>query len=342
MNHQHKSLRSLGSLRRWVGLALLGMIALGSGALAGEFRVAIALDKGGRDDQSFNSSAYRGGQEAEAKIAGVKVKVVEGRDDRAEPVLRSLVAKNYDLVIVVGFSQAEALSKVAQAYPQKKFVLIDSKIDAPQVKSVIFAEHEGSFLVGALAGWVSQTGKVGFIGGMDIPLIRRFQMGYEAGFKHVRKDGTVITHFTGVTPEAWNNPPKGKELALSQYASGADIIFAAAGATGLGVFDAAEKEKKLAIGVDSNQNGIKPGFILTSMLKRVDRAVFESIKEAQAGSFKPGVQVFGLKDEGVDFAMDENNKKLISPEILKKAQELKASIVAGKISVPDYYTQAGR
>lgn len=339
MHSQHPILAFLGTR---FALFFFGFMFAASGSLASDFKVAIALDKGGRDDQSFNSSAFRGGQEAEGKIPGVKVKVVEGRDDRAEPVLRSLVAKNYDLIIVVGFSQAEALSKVAQAHPKQKFVLIDSKIEAPQVKSVIFAEHEGSFVVGALAGWVSKTGKVGFIGGMDIPLIRRFQMGYEAGFKHVRKDGTVLTHFTGVTGEAWNNPPKGKELALSQYASGADIIFAAAGATGLGVFDAAEKEKKLAIGVDSNQNGIKPGFVLTSMLKRVDRAVFESIKEAQGGAFRPGIQVFGLKDEGVDFAMDEHNKKLISPEILKKAQDLKGEIIAGKIQVPDYYTQPGR
>lgn len=323
-------------------LAIVSVVCLaGVGpAQAAPFRLGIVLDKGGKDDKSFNAAAFKGAQQAE-KDLGIAIKVLEGRDDNsAEPMLRSLAEKKFDLIIAVGFSQAEAVKKVASLFPQAHFVIIDSEVTAPNVKSLLFEEQEGSFLVGAIAALKSTSGKLGFIGGMDIPLIRRFAMGYEAGAKYINKAATVTINYAGVTGEAWNNPPKGKELALSQYAKGVDVIFAAAGATGMGLFDAAEEKKKFAIGVDSNQNWVKPGFVLTSMLKRVDVAVFSVAQEAKAGTFTAGTTHYGLKSQGVDFALDENNAKLLPKDILDRVAAIKEAIIAGKIDVPDYYKTA--
>ena len=306
----------------------------------GKFRLGVVLDKGGKDDKSFNAAAYKGAQQAE-KDLGVEIKVLEGRDDNsAEPMLRSLAEKKFDLIIAIGFSQAEAVKKVAGLFPSTHFVIVDSEVPAPNVRSIMFEEQEGSFIVGAIAAMKSTTGKLGFIGGMDIPLIRRFQLGYEAGVKYVNKAATVSANYAGVTGEAWNNPPKGKELALAQFGKGVDVIFAAAGATGMGLFDAAEEQKKFAIGVDSNQNWVKPGFVLTSMLKRVDVAVFKVTEEAKAGRFTAGTTRYGLKSQGVDFALDDNNAKLLPKAILDKANAIKADIISGKIEVPDYYKTA--
>ncbi len=321
-------------------LSLLVCLSLSTGARAADFKVGLVLDKGGKDDKSFNAAAFKGSKEAEKAFKGVTFKVLEGRDDNSsEPMLRSLAEKKFDLIIAVGFSQGEAVKKVAAQFPDRKFVTIDSEVTAPNVKSIMFEEHQGSFVVGAIAALTSKTGKLGFIGGMDIPLIRRFQLGYEAGAKYVNKDVSVVSNYAGVTGDAWNNPPKGKELALAQFGAGADVIFAAAGATGMGLFDAAEEKKKLAIGVDSNQNWVKPGRVLTSMLKRVDVAVFKVTEEAKDGKFQAGITRYGLDSQGVDYALDEHNKALLSPEILAKANDIKAQIIAGKIVVPDYYKQ---
>lgn len=326
-----KSLRALALVLSVFSLASSGALA------ADKFKLGIVLDKGGKDDKSFNAAAFKGAQQAE-KDLGIEIKVLEGRDDNSsEPMLRSLAEKKYDLIIAVGFSQAEAIKKVSGLFPAAHFVIIDSEVTAPNVKSILFEEQEGSFVVGAIAALKSASGKLGFIGGMDIPLIRRFELGFEAGAKYINKNATVASNYAGVTGEAWNNPPKGKELALAQYGKGVDVIFAAAGATGMGLFDAAEEQKKLAIGVDSNQNWVKPGFILTSMLKRVDVAVFTVAKEAKVGKFEAGVTRYGLKSQGVDYALDDNNAKLLSKEILDKANAIKADIIAGKIDVPDYY-----
>src|SRR5581483_10933768 len=196
---------------------------------------------------------------------------------------------------------------------------------------------EGAYLVGAIAALTSKTGRIGFVGGMDVPLIRRFAMGYEAGAKKANPQITVLVNYVGVTGEAWNNPPKGKELGLAQYDSGADVIFAAAGASGLGVLDAAEEKKRFAIGCDSNQDWTKPGLILTSMLKRVDAAVFSSIEEARAGKFASGIKRFGLANDGIGYSVDEYNAKILTEPVRKHADELKAEIIAGSIKVPDYY-----
>ena len=297
----------------------------------------MVLDKGGKDDRSFNSAAYAGATKAEKEF-GIKLKYVEATDSNSIEILhRSFAKKDFDLVIGVGFAQAEAVKKIADQYPQKKFAIVDGEVTAANVKSLLFEEHEGAYLVGALAALQSKTGKIGFIGGMDIPMIRRFDMGFRAGVEKVNPKAKLISNFIGITGEAWTNPPKGKELALSQFGSGVDVIFAAAGASGSGVFDAAEERKKFAIGVDSNQNWMKPGFILTSMLKRVDVAVYDTIKELKDGQFQGGIYRFGLKNKGVDYAIDEHNQKLITPEMTKRVEELKSNIIAGKILVPDYY-----
>ncbi|NUM87567.1 MAG: BMP family ABC transporter substrate-binding protein [Bdellovibrionales bacterium] len=306
-------------------------------ALAAPFRAALVLDKGGRDDKSFNAAAYEGMLRAEREL-GIQFKYVEGADDAAiENTMRAFAQKKFDLVVGVGFVQQEAVKKNAAAFPGVKFALVDAEVGAPNVRSLLFQEHEGSFLMGAVAAHASKTGRVGFVGGMDVPLIRRFQRGYEAGARHVSPSIKVISNYVGVTGDAWNNPPKAKELALGQYQQGVDVIFAAAGASNNGVFDAAEDKRLFAIGVDSNQNWVKPGRILTSMLKRVDLAVFQAVKDAQGGKFTPGVQRFGLKDGGVDYSLDQHNKAIFPPELKARVDRLKADIVRGKIVVPDYY-----
>jgi basic membrane protein A len=301
--------------------------------------VAIVLDKGGKDDKSFNTAAWEGAQKAAAG-GGVELKDVETMDDALfEPNLRTFAERGYDLVIGIGFAQQEAIERTAKAFPAIHFAIVDATVDLPNVASLIFNEHEGSFIVGAIAAATSETGTVGFVGGMDVPLIRRFEMGYAAGARHVRPDVKILSNFVGVTSDAWNNPTRGKELAQGQYRRGADVIFAAAGASGLGVFDAAEEMDRFVIGVDANQNWIKPGFVLTSMLKRVDVAVHDVIRDAVAGRFQGGVRQFTLANGGIGYAMDEHNEAILTPRVQAIADSLEKEIVAGRIAVPDYYLE---
>ncbi len=317
-------------------LAALAWLALAA-AMGAEFKVGLVLDRGGKDDKSFNTSAYEGAMRAKSKL-GVLVKYVEATDDNAfEPLMRSLAQRGFDLIIGIGFAQKESIRKVAAQYPKSHFAIVDAEVTGPNVRSLMFEEHEGAFLVGAIAALTSRSGKVGFVGGMDVPLIRRFALGYEAGAKQVRPEVTVLQNFVGVTSEAWNNPPKGKELALAQYDAGADVVFAAAGASGLGVFDAAEERHKFAVGVDANQDWVKPGLILTSMLKRIDEAVYATIEAAQADTFTGGTMRFGLANRGIDYSVDKFNEKVLTEPVRKRADELKAKIIAGEIVVPDYY-----
>jgi basic membrane protein A len=321
---------------------LFAVVALlcASVAHSAEFKIGLVLDKGGKDDKSFNASAFRGVTQAKDQLK-VTFKHVEASDDNAfEPLLRSFAQKDFDLIIAIGIAQQEAVKKVAAQFPAKRFAIVDAVVDAKNVRSLLFEEHEGSYLVGAIAAMASKTGKIGFIGGMDIPLIRRFEMGYAAGAKKINPKIQVTANYVGVTSEAWNNPPKAKELALSQYNGGADVIFSAAGASGAGLFDAAEEQKKFAIGVDSNQNWIKPGLVLTSMLKRVDVAVFMTIQDAFVRKdFTSGTKRYGLSNQGVDYAIDEHNDKVLTADMRKKVDALKDQIVSGKIKVPDYYKQ---
>ena len=329
--------RGFRFLRGQAALTVLTLLAFCLSVSAAEFKVGLVLDRGGKDDKSFNASAYQGASLAKTNL-GIFLKFTEASDDNAyEPLLRSFARRDFDLIIGIGFAQKEAVKAIAAQFPDKHFAIVDSQVDLPNVRSLLFEEHEGAYVIGAIAAMTTQTGKIGFVGGMDIPLIRRFEMGYEAGAKKINPQINVIANYVGVTSEAWNNPPKGKELAMSQYDSGVDIIFAAAGASGLGVFDAAEEKKKFVIGVDSNQDWTKPGLVLTSMLKRVDEAVYTTIAEAQAGKFTAGAKRFGLANKGVDYSYDEFNGKILTDSVRKRADELKAEIIAGKIEVPDYY-----
>jgi basic membrane protein A len=247
-----------------------------------------------------------------------------------------MAQRGSDPVIAVGFAQAPALDKVAREFPDTRFTIIDMVVDLPNVQSVVFKEHEGSFLVGVAAAMASKTNKVGFVGGMDIPLIRKFACGYEQGVKYVNPNAEIFQNMTGTTPAAWNNPSKGGELARSQFDRGADVVYAAAGGTGIGVYQAAKDSGKLAIGVDSNQNYLHPGTMLTSMLKRVDVAAYNAFKTALDGSWKPGIQVLGLAEDGVGWALDEHNMALVSAEMKGKVEQARSDILANKIMVHDY------
>jgi len=234
-------------------------------------------------------------------------------------------------VVAIGFSMGSSLEKVAKDFPKLQFAIIDAVVTLPNVQSITFKEHEGSFLVGVMAAMASKTGKVGFIGGMDIPLIRRFQCGFEQGARYANPKAVTSANMTGTTPTAWNDPARGAELAKAQFASGVDVIFAAAGGTGLGVYQAAKDAGRLAVGVDSNQNHLQPGTMLTSMVKRVDVAVYQTFK-----GITPGVSTLGLKEGGVDVAMDDNNAKLVTPEMKKAVDAARADIISGKIKVIDF------
>ncbi len=303
----------------------------------GAMKIGLVLDKGGKDDKSFNTSAFEGAKKAEKEL-GIELKYVEATDNNSlETLHRNFAQKKYDLVIGIGFAQTDAIKKVSALFPETQFAIVDGEVVGKNVRSLLFEEHEGSFLMGAAAAMKSKTEVIGFIGGMDIPLIRRFQKGYDAGAKYVNPKVTVLHNYIGVSGEAWNNPAKAKEMALSQIGQKADVIFHAAGASGAGLFDAAAEKKIFAIGVDSNQNWIKPGVVLTSMLKRVDVAVFETIKSVTEKKFQSGNVRFGLTDSGVDWALDTNNEKLWSSAEKQKMKEIKAQIISGKITVPDYY-----
>ena len=320
-----------------VSLAANAAPVLATPALAAdEFVPAVVFDQGGKFDKSFNEAAYNGAERFK-KETGVNYREFEiTNESQREQAMRNMARRGATIVTAVGFSQTAAVDKVAREFPNTKFCLIDDKLDLPNVQSVTFKEHEGSFLVGMLAALASKTGKAGFVGGMDIPLIRNFLTGYEQGVKHVKADGEVFANMTGTTPAAWNDPTRGVELAKSQFGRGADVVFAAAGATGLGVLQAAVDAGKLGIGVDSNQNHLHPGAVLTSMVKRVDVTVYDCLKSAKDGTWKPGHRVVGLKEEGVGYALDENNRKLVTPEMEKAVEDARQKIIAGQLQVKPY------
>jgi len=310
-------------------LGLLAAAALTATAVLAE--PSVVYDMGGKFDKSFNEAAYNG-MEMWKKESGKKYLEFEiSNESQREQALRRMAERGATPIIGVGFSQASAIEKLAKEFPKLQFAIIDMVVDLPNVQSVVFKEHEGSFLVGAMAAIASKTGKVGFVGGMDIPLIRKFQCGYEQGAKYINPKAEVYANMTGTTGAAWADPARGGELAKAQFAKGADVVFAAAGGTGMGVYQAAKDSGKLAIGVDSNQNHLQPGTMLTSMVKGVDVAVFNVAK-----SFKPGLTVLGLKEGGVGYSLDQYNAKLVTPDMKKKVEAAKADIISGKIKVADY------
>lgn len=310
----------------------------------GATNVGIVLDVGGRGDKSFNDGAYAGADSA-VRLLGPNVRFIEPGDgsDR-EAGLRLLAAEGMDLVIGVGFIFTDDITNLAKEYPAVSFAGVDYAVSVDDKGTVIpppanvaalkFREEEGSFLVGALAALSGGSKKIGFVGGMDIPLIHKFEAGYRAGVMAVCADCTVIAQYAGATPEAFKNPGKGRELALSQYQSGVNVIFHASGSTGLGVFEAARVMGKLAIGVDSDQNDDAPGHILTSMIKGVNASVFDAIKRVQNGTFKGGIYSFGLAENGVGYIYDERNKPLIPDSARTRVEQLRQDIIAGKIKVP--------
>jgi basic membrane protein A len=306
--------------------------------------VGVVFDLGGRGDKSFNDGAYLGAERAEKEL-GVHVRFIEpGEGSDRESGLRLLAAEGMDLVIGVGFIFTDDLTQLAKEYPDTRFAGVDYSVATDKDGKVIpppanlaalkFREEQGSFLVGALAALVGHSKKVGFVGGMDFPLIQKFEMGYKAGVKKVCPDCEVITQYAGVTPEAFRNPGKGKELALSQYQQGVNVIFHASGSTGLGVFEAARQTGKLAIGVDADQYKEAPGFVLTSMVKGVDNAVFDAIRRVKEHRFEGGIYQYGLAENGVGYVYDANNEKLIPADVRARLESLKQDIVSGKIVVP--------
>jgi basic membrane protein A and related proteins len=304
--------------------------------VAQEFSPAIVFDMGGKFDKSFNEAAYNGAERFKKEI-GIAYREFEVTNEaQREQALRNMARRGSQIVVGIGFSQASGIEKVAKEFPAIKFTIIDAVVDLPNVQSIVFKEHEGSFLVGMAAAMASKTGKVGFVGGMDIPLIRKFALGYDEGAKYVNPKIEIFQNMTGTTPAAWNDPTRGGELARSQFDRGADVVYAAAGATGLGVLQAAKDKGRLAIGVDSNQNHLHPGTVLTSMVKRVDLAVYETFKSAKDGAWKPGLRHLGVAEGGVGYALDEHNRKLITPEMEKRLTQARSDIIAGKIKVTDY------
>ena len=309
---------------------------------AGKIRVGIVFDIGGKDDRSFNAAAWQGVQRAAKDLPIVLRDIEPGTPNAIEPAMRAFAERGFDLIVGVGFAQAPIMEQVAKDYPNIRFAIIDGVSQLPNVASLVFKEHEGSYLVGMLAAKTSKTGTIGFLGGMDIGLIHRFEKGYEEGAQAVNPNIRVIQNYVGVTDGAWNNPGKGKELSLAQIQKGADVIFTAAGNSGLGAFDAVEQQGKqngrathYVIGVDSNQNMVKPGFVLTSMVKRVDNVVYNIVQDVVTGRFTPGLHVFGLDKDGVGYSIDEFNRALITPEAIQQVEEAKKKIIAGEIKVTD-------
>lgn len=314
------------------------LAAFGAGAALAE--PGLIIDLGGKFDKSFNESAFNGAQRWMEETGGSYRETELASEAQREQSMRRMAESGANPVVVLGFANASTLEKVAPDYPDTMFTIVDMVVDAPNVQSVVFKEHEGSYLVGVLAAMASESGTVSFVGGMDVPLISKFACGYAQGVKAVNPDAEVIVNMTGTTPTAWNDPVRGAELTRSQISQGSDVVYAAAGGTGIGVLQAAADEGILSIGVDSNQNFLHPGQVLTSMIKRVDNAVFEAFTAGMDGTFEPGIKVMGLDNDGVGWALDEHNADLITASMQATVEETKARIMSGDIVVHDYTTDS--
>ena len=307
-------------------------------AFAQDANPAVIFDLGGKFDRSFNQASFEGAERFKTET-GIAFEEFELQNDaQREQALRRFAERGHNPVVVAGFSYGAAMETVAPEFPDTEFAIIDMVVDQPNVRSVVFNEHEGSYLVGVLAAMASKSGKVGFVGGMGIPLIEKFACGYVQGVKATNPDAQVFQAMTGDTGAAWNDPVRGGEIAKSQIDQGADVVYHAAGGTGIGVLQAAADAGALGIGVNSNQNYLHPGKVLTSMLKRVDNAVYDAMMDVQNGEWTSGVQVMGLAEDGVGYAVDENNQALITPEMTAAAEDAKAKIISGEIKVHDYTT----
>ncbi len=323
---------------------ILGLVAAvtmaATSAFAADKGPAMVFDLGGKFDKSFNQSAFEGAERF-TKDTGIKYRSFEIQNaSQREQAYRRFARDGNSPIVAIGFAAAEALKKVALEFPDTNFAIIDMVVDLPNVRSIVFNEHEGSYIVGILAAKASKTGKVGFVGGMDIPLIRKFACGYVQGVKSVNPDIEVFQNMTGTTGAAWNDPVKGGELAKSQFDRGADVVYHAAGGTGIGVLQAAADAGKLGIGVDSNQNYLHPGSVLTSMLKRVDNAVYKTFVDGTTGKWSAGINVMGLSNRGVGFAEDEYNAKLLTDDMRAAAYKAAYDITTGAVKVHDYMSDS--
>ena len=326
----------MASKHLFLGAVAAAAVAAG-GALA---EPAIIFDLGGKFDKSFNEAAFRGAERWAEETGGEYREIELSSEAQREQALRRMAESGANPVVTAGFAYQSVMDQVAPEYPDTDFVVIDTVVDQPNVRSYVFSEHEGSYLVGMLAAMKSETGTVGFVGGMDVPLIRKFMCGYIQGVKAADADAEVIQNFTGTTPAAWNDPTRGAELTRAQASQGADVVFHAAGGTGIGVLQAAADEGILGIGVDSNQNYLHPGDVLTSMVKRVDNAVYEAFSQGTDGDgeFSTGVQILGLEEDGVGYAVDQHNADLISDAEIEQLEQAKDAIISGEIEVHDYST----
>lgn len=313
-------------------LGASAVLALSAGTAAAE--PALIFDLGGKFDKSFNEAAFSGAQRWAAETGESFREIELTSEAQREQALRRFAEAGANPVIMTGFAFGSVLGEVAPDYPDTKFAIIDMVVDQPNVRSVVFNEHEGSFLVGMMAGLKTETNTVGFIGGMDIPLIRKFACGYAQGVLAANPDANVVANMTGTTPAAWNDPVKGGELTKAQISQGADIVYAAAGGTGVGVLQVAADEGIFSIGVDSNQNYLHPGSVLTSMLKRVDVAVYDAL--TQGTDLETGFNVMGLANYGVGVALDENNEAIVSYDMLAQVYAAADKIVSGEMTVHDY------
>ncbi|WP_299750383.1 BMP family ABC transporter substrate-binding protein [uncultured Boseongicola sp.] len=313
-------------------LGASAVLALSAGTAAAE--PALIFDLGGKFDKSFNEAAFAGAQRWAAETGDSFREIELTSEAQREQALRRFAEAGANPVIMTGFAFGSVLGEVAPDYPDTKFAIIDMVVDQPNVRSVVFNEHEGSFLVGMMAGLKTETNTVGFIGGMDIPLIRKFACGYAQGVLAANPDANVVANMTGTTPAAWNDPVKGGELTKAQISQGADIVYAAAGGTGVGVLQVAADEGIFSIGVDSNQNYLHPGSVLTSMLKRVDVAVYDAL--TQGTDLETGFNVMGLANYGVGVALDENNEAIVSYDMLAQVYAAADKIVSGEMMVHDY------
>jgi basic membrane protein A len=306
------------------------MIETASAAL----KVGLIYDVTGRGDLSFCDAAYAGAKKAKDELGFKLTEVTPSLSTDTELTLRRLAQLKYNLIIGVGFLFQEPMNRVASDFPDVKFALIDAVIEQPNVASLTYRAHEGTFLAGVISALKTETTQIGFIGGMKVPLVEAFEIGYRAGIKATNPDLELVADYVGVTPQAFNDPAKAKELALTQYNRGIDIILAAAGASGLGVLEAAKSTQKSIIWVDSNGNNLAPGLVLTSVIKGVEISVYETIKSVQEGNFSGGLKDYGLKEGGVEYIVDDVNRDLLSDEILGQVEAFKAKIIAGDIVVP--------
>ena len=318
---------------RAFGVLILAIVSLADAAAApaDDRPPGIVYALGTKFDKSFNESAWRGAERFKAQTGIAYHEIEIANDNQRVQALSELIRHGAPVVVAVGFDQRAAVETVAGRFPQARITIIDTIVDQPNVQSVVFREQEGAFLVGVLGAMASKSGTIGYLGGMDIPIIRRIGEGYAEGARWAVPGIKIIDNVTGTTPAAFTDPARGAELARSQFDRGVDVIFAAAGITGFGALQAARDEGRLAIGMDANQNGLFPGTVLTSLVKHVDNAVYDAFISARAGTWSPGVKSLGLSEHGVDYAIDDNDKALITPRMRAKAEEARALIIAGKI-----------